>query len=53
MGSFGENLRRERELRGVSLREIADGTKITLRFLQALEEDRVDVLPGGLFPGPS
>ena len=50
MGSFGENLRRERELRGVSLREIADGTKISLRFLQALEEDRVDVLPGGLFP---
>jgi cytoskeleton protein RodZ len=50
MGSFGDNLRRERELRGVSLREIAEGTKISLRFLQALEEDRVDVLPGGLFP---
>jgi len=50
MGSFGENLRRERELRGVSLREIADGTKISARFLQALEEDRVEVLPGGLFP---
>lgn len=50
MGSFGENLRRERELRGVSLRDIADGTKISMRFLQALEEDRSDVLPGGLFP---
>jgi cytoskeletal protein RodZ len=50
MGSFGENLRRERELRGVSLREIADGTKIALRFLEALEDDRIDVLPGGLFP---
>jgi cytoskeleton protein RodZ len=50
MGSFGENLRRERELRGVSLREIADNTKISIRFLEALEEDRVDVLPGGLFP---
>jgi cytoskeletal protein RodZ len=50
MGSFGEKLRRERELRGVSLREIADGTKIGLRFLQALEEDRVEALPGGLFP---
>ena len=50
MGSFGEKLRRERELRGVSLREIADGTKISLRFLQALEEDRVEALPGGLFP---
>ncbi len=50
MASFGEKLRLEREMRGVSLREIAEGTKISLRFLQALEEDRIDVLPGGLFP---
>jgi cytoskeleton protein RodZ len=50
MSSFGENLRRERELRGVSLREISDDTKIAMRFLEALEDDRVDVLPGGLFP---
>ncbi len=49
MGSFGDNLRRERELRGVSLREIADNTKISVHFLEALEQDRVDVLPGGLF----
>ncbi len=50
MASFGENLRRERELRGVSLREIADATKIGIRFLEALEADRLDVLPGGMFP---
>lgn len=49
MVSFGENLRRERELRGVSLREIADATKISVRFLDALEHDRLDVLPGGIF----
>lgn len=49
MGTFGESLRRERELRGISLREIADHTKISTRFLQALEEDRLDVLPGGVF----
>jgi cytoskeletal protein RodZ len=49
MASFGETLRRERELRGISLREIADSTKISVRFLQALETDRVDILPGGLF----
>jgi cytoskeletal protein RodZ len=49
MPSFGETLRRERELRGVSLREIADATKISVRFLQALEKDRLDVLPGGVF----
>jgi cytoskeletal protein RodZ len=50
MASFGENLRRERELRGVSLRDMADATKISLRFLEALEKGRVDQLPGGLFP---
>lgn len=49
MASFGGNLRRERELRGVSLREIADSTKISFRFLEALEHDRVEILPGGLF----
>jgi len=49
MSSFGEILRQERELRGVSLREIADATKISVRFLEALERDRLEVLPGGLF----
>jgi cytoskeletal protein RodZ len=50
MASFGDTLRRERELRGVDLREVADATKISIRFLQALESDRIDVLPGGIFP---
>ena len=49
MASFGETLRRERELRGVSLREIADSTKISARFLEAIENDRVEILPGGVF----
>jgi hypothetical protein len=34
----------------VDLRDIAEATNISLRFLQALEEDRTDVLPGGIFP---
>jgi cytoskeleton protein RodZ len=50
MSSFGDNLRRERELRGIRLREISQGTKISLRFLQAVEDDRLDLLPGGMFP---
>jgi cytoskeletal protein RodZ len=50
MASFGERLRRERELRGISLRDVAEATKISIRFLKALEDDRVDLLPGGLFP---
>ena len=49
MASFGENLRRERELRNVSLRDVADATKISIRFLEAIEQDRVEVLPGGIF----
>jgi cytoskeleton protein RodZ len=48
--SFGETLRRERELRGITLHEIAEATKISVRFLQALEQDRHDILPGGTFP---
>ena len=46
--SFGETLRRERELRGISLHEIAEATKISVRFLQALEQD-LDI-PPGIFP---
>ena len=49
MTSFGASLRRERELRGVSLQEIAAATKIGVRMLQAIEEDRLDKLPQGLF----
>ena len=36
LASFGEELRREREIRGISLKEIADATKISRRFLDAL-----------------
>jgi len=49
MATFGENLRRERELRGISLHEIAEVTKISVRFLKALEQDRFEILPGGIF----
>jgi cytoskeleton protein RodZ len=49
MASLGQELRRERELRAITLREIANITKISIRYLQALEEDRLDVLPGTFF----
>jgi len=49
MASFGANLRREREMRGVSLEEIAAATKISIRCLQALEADEFSKLPGGIF----
>jgi cytoskeleton protein RodZ len=49
MSSFGEHLRREREMRGVSLDEIVATTKIGRRLLVALEEEQFDLLPGGIF----
>ncbi|MGH9869306.1 MAG: helix-turn-helix domain-containing protein [Candidatus Polarisedimenticolia bacterium] len=49
MASFGEELKRERELRDISLKEISEATKISIRFLEALEQDNYDVLPGGVF----
>lgn len=46
---FGEHLRREREMRGVSLDEISAATRISTRFLDALENERWEELPGGAF----
>ncbi len=48
-GTFGENLKREREMRGVTLDEIASATRIATRFLQAIENEQWDKLPGGVF----
>jgi len=49
MGSFGERLKREREMRGVSLDDIAEATKIGTRLLRALEDEHFELLPGGIF----
>src|SRR5262249_6788645 len=38
MANFGETLKRERELRDIPLRDIANATKINLRYLEALEQ---------------
>jgi cytoskeletal protein RodZ len=46
---FGEHLKRERELRGVSLEEVAAATRISTRFLEAIEKEQWDQLPGGVF----
>ena len=49
MGSFGDRLRKEREQRGISLDDIALATKIRAGLLQALEEEKFERLPGGIF----
>jgi len=45
----GADLRRIREARGVSLRHIASVTKIGLRFLEYVEEDRFSFLPAPVY----
>ncbi|MCP3956224.1 MAG: DUF4115 domain-containing protein [bacterium] len=47
--SFGTWLRRQREVREIDLREIADSSKVSMSYLHALEEDRFEVLPAPLF----
>lgn len=49
MGSFGEFLRRERELRGVTLEEISKTSNISVSYLKALESDDLDNLPADVF----
>jgi cytoskeleton protein RodZ len=48
-GNFGERLKRERELREVTLEEITSATRIGPRFLEALENEEWEKLPGGVF----
>lgn len=45
----GAELRKRRESRGVTLREIALVTKIGVRFLEYIEEDRVAQLPAPVY----
>jgi cytoskeleton protein RodZ len=49
MGEFGKELRSERVTRGIEIEEISDSTKISSRYLTALEEDQFEQLPGGVF----
>lgn len=46
---FGIRLRQARESKGISLREIASVTKISVSALEALERNDLDRLPGGIF----
>lgn len=42
-------MKRLREQRGISLREIADTTKLSVRTLEALERNDLSHLPGGIY----
>lgn len=47
--SLGQQLRRAREARGISLRDISEQTRITMRHLEAIEASDYKHLPGGIF----
>ena len=47
--TLGRVLRGARESRGLSLREISDQTRISRRYLEAIEADDYKNLPGGIF----
>jgi len=49
MASLGQELREAREARDISIEEIASATKICSRYLEALEADHLDVMPGEFF----
>lgn len=49
MGAFGDKFRKERERKNISLDDVSNVTKISSRMLQAIEQERFDQLPGGVF----
>lgn len=47
--TIGEKLRLAREARGIALREISEQTRISIRYLEAIELNDYQRLPGGIF----
>jgi cytoskeleton protein RodZ len=47
--SLGKYLRREREGRKISLREVANHTRVREHFLKAIEEDQFQLLPSATY----
>jgi hypothetical protein len=43
------NLAFVRQSKGITLEQIANSTKISIRYLRAIEEGRLAVLPGGVY----
>src|SRR5438552_17381688 len=49
MTNFGTSFKRAREAKGISLDQIASETRISTRFLLAIEREEFHLLPGGIF----
>jgi cytoskeleton protein RodZ len=46
---FGRDLQQQRVKRGVELEAIAASTRVSIRYLRALEDERGSDMPGGVF----
>jgi cytoskeleton protein RodZ len=49
MTNFGASFKKARESKGISLVQIAAETRISTRFLSAIENEEFNLLPGGIF----
>jgi cytoskeleton protein RodZ len=49
MSNFGASFKKARESKGISIDQIASETKISARFLAAIENEEFQLLPGGIF----
>lgn len=49
VGHFGDKFRKARESKDLSFDDISNVTKISSRMLKAIEDERFDLLPGGVF----
>jgi cytoskeletal protein RodZ len=49
MTNFGATFKKARESKGISLDQIAKATRISTRFLAAIENEEFALLPGGVF----
>jgi cytoskeleton protein RodZ len=49
MANFGNSFKKARESKGLTVAQIADETRISARFLEAIENEDFQLLPGGIF----
>jgi len=49
MTNFGASFKKARESKGITLDQIAKETRISTRFLAAIEDEEFELLPGGIF----
>lgn len=47
--AIGERLKQEREQKKMSLEEVQKATKIQVRYLKAIEEEKFEVMPGSFY----